>query len=94
MTPKQLVSAHEDSFEMGGYFIVNGLEKIIRMLIVQRRNYPMALIRSAFTKRGSSYSNYGVTIRAVRADQTSLGNTLHYLTNGSCNLRFQLNRQV
>ena len=25
--------------EWGGYFIVNGIEKILRMLILQRRNY-------------------------------------------------------
>jgi len=25
--------------EMGGYFILNGIERIVRMLIMQRRNY-------------------------------------------------------
>jgi len=25
--------------EMGGYFIVNGIERVVRMLIMQRRNY-------------------------------------------------------
>jgi len=30
---------------MGGYFICNGLERIIRCLIAQRRHYIMALRR-------------------------------------------------
>lgn len=43
MTPTQLYKAKEETEEFGGYFIVNGIEKIIRMLIVPRRNYPMAI---------------------------------------------------
>lgn len=32
--PEDMVSLHEDAGEFGGYFILNGIEKIIRMLIV------------------------------------------------------------
>ena len=39
MKPKELVKHHEEVEEMGGYFIINGIEKIARMLIMQRRNY-------------------------------------------------------
>lgn len=39
MAPRQLIDAGEECEEMGGYFIVNGLEKIIRLLIVTRRNH-------------------------------------------------------
>lgn len=38
MNQQQLVSHSEEPNELGGYFIINGLEKIIRMLIVPRRN--------------------------------------------------------
>ena len=51
-SPDQLVKAKEESEELGGYFIVNGIEKIIRMLQVNRRNYPMAIKRGAFKNRG------------------------------------------
>lgn len=34
LTPQELVEHHEDCNEFGGYFIVNGNEKIIRMLII------------------------------------------------------------
>jgi len=37
---------------MGGYFVVNGLEKLIRLLIVNRRNYVLGITRPSFTKRG------------------------------------------
>ena len=39
LSPKELVKHHEEVQEWGGYFIVNGNEKIIRMLIMPRRNY-------------------------------------------------------
>ncbi|KAG8532640.1 DNA-directed RNA polymerase I subunit RPA2 [Bacidia gigantensis] len=87
-TPAQLVQAKEDSEELGGYFIVNGNEKLIRMLILQRRNYPMAIIRGSFLKRGPSYSTFGMQIRSVRPDQTSQTNVLHYLSDGNATFRF------
>lgn len=67
---------------------MNGNEKLIRMLIVSRRNYPMAIIRSSFIKRGASYTKYGVQIRSVRPDQTSQTNVLHYLSDGNVTFRF------
>ncbi len=48
---------------MGGYFICNGIERIIRLLVQQRRHYIMALRRSAFRKRGSNYTDLGTLIR-------------------------------
>lgn len=73
---------------MGGYFIVNGNEKLIRLLNVPKRNHPLALIRSSFANRGSTYTQYGVQIRSARPDQTTLTNVLHYLTDGNVMLRF------
>lgn len=88
MAPAELVAHKEELDEMGGYFIVNGIEKLIRMLIVQRRNHPMALIRPSFANRGAAYTKYGVQIRCVRPDQTSQTNVLHYLDDGSVTFRF------
>ncbi|KAK6458367.1 DNA-directed RNA polymerase I [Scheffersomyces xylosifermentans] len=87
-SPAELVAQKEESDEVGGYFIVNGIEKLIRMLIVQRRNHPMALIRPSFGNRGASYSKYGIQIRSVRPDQTSQTNVLHYLNDGNVTFRF------
>ncbi len=51
--------------EMGGYFICNGIERIIRMLIQQRRHYIMALRRSAYHKRGNNYTDAATLIRCA-----------------------------
>ncbi|CAK45911.1 uncharacterized protein An11g01770 [Aspergillus niger] len=87
-TPSELVEHKEESEELGGYFIVNGNEKLIRMLVVGKRNYPMAIIRGSFVRRGHTYTKYGVQIRSVRPDQTSQTNVLHYLTDGNLTFRF------
>ena len=88
LSPNELVKNKEESDELGGYFIINGIEKLIRMLIVQRRNHPMAIIRPSFSNRGASYSQYGIQIRSVRPDQTSQTNVLHYLNDGEVTFRF------
>ncbi|KAF9584296.1 DNA-directed RNA polymerase I subunit rpa2 [Lunasporangiospora selenospora] len=91
--PKELVRHHEESEEFGGYFLVNGIEKLIRLLIVPRRNHVIALIRPSFTNRGPTYSHYGTAIRCTRLDQTSQTNTVHYLTDGGSMLRFAWRKQ-
>ncbi|GAM85558.1 hypothetical protein ANO11243_035650 [Dothideomycetidae sp. 11243] len=88
LSPKELVNKREETEELGGYFIVNGIEKLVRMLIVNRRNYPMAIVRPSFVNRGPTYSKYGIQIRSVRPDQTSQTNVLHYLNDGNVTFRF------
>lgn len=88
MSPAQLVEHKEEAEELGGYFVINGIEKVIRMLIVQRRNHPMAIVRPSFVNRGASYTPYGLQIRSVRPDQTSQTNVLHYLNDGNVSFRF------
>jgi DNA-directed RNA polymerase I subunit RPA2 len=88
-----LVRHHEEPEEFGGYFIVNGNERLIRYLILPRRNHVIALTRPSFQNRGPSYTPYAVQIRCVRPDQTSVTNTLHYLANGSAMLRFSWRKQ-
>ena len=87
-SPARLVQCKEESEEFGGYFIVNGNEKLIRLLVLPKRNFPTAIVRSSFTKRGPTYSEYAVQIRSVRPDQTSQSNVLHYLNDGNVIFRF------
>lgn len=87
-SPALLVKKKEESEELGGYFIVNGIEKIIRLLLVNRRNFPMATNRPSFTNRGPSYTPYGIIVRSVRPDETSQTNVLHYLNDGNVTFRF------
>jgi len=91
--PPFLIQHHEDSVDMGGYFIVNGIERLIRLLIVPRRNHPTAIIRPSFAKRGPTYTHFGVQMRSVRPDITSQTFTLHYCTDGMVTLRFSFRKQ-
>ncbi|KAK5131579.1 DNA-directed RNA polymerase I subunit RPA2 [Meristemomyces frigidus] len=88
LSPKELVNRREETEELGGYFVVNGIEKLVRMLIVNRRNFPMAIIRPSFENRGATYTKYGLQIRSVRPDQSSQTNVLHYLSDGNVTFRF------
>ncbi|KAI6100213.1 hypothetical protein F5141DRAFT_1009448 [Pisolithus sp. B1] len=89
----ELVRRHEEPEEFGGYFIINGNERLIRYLILPRRNHVISLIRPSFANRGPSYTQHAVQIRCVRPDQSSVTNTLHYLSNGSAMLRFSWRKQ-
>lgn len=93
MSAAELVRHHEEPEEFGGYFVINGNERLIRYLILPRRNHVISLIRPSFANRGPSYTPYAVQIRCVRPDQTSVTNSLHYLSNGSAMLRFSLRKQ-
>ncbi|KAL1817703.1 hypothetical protein ACET3Z_020277 [Daucus carota] len=86
--PKKLVSLKEEASEAGGYFILNGLERVIRLLILQKRNYPMSFVRSSFRDRREGYTDKAVVIRCVREDQSAVTVKLYYLSNGSARLGF------
>lgn len=86
--PKELVSYKEESHEMGGYFVLNGLERVARNLIVQKRNYPISVVRSSFRDRREGFTDNAVIIRCVREDQSSVTVKLYYLHNGSARLGF------
>ncbi|KAF9594003.1 hypothetical protein IFM89_026715 [Coptis chinensis] len=85
---ERLVAYREEPTEMGGYFIVNGLERLIRFLIMPKRNYPMNVERDSFRERQDGYTNKAVIIRCVRNDQSSVTNKLYYLQSGSARLGF------
>ncbi|XP_049584732.1 DNA-directed RNA polymerase I subunit RPA2 [Syngnathus scovelli] len=88
MAPQQLVQHHEEAEEMGGYFIVNGIEKVIRMLIMPRRNYPIAVSRAKWKSRGNGYTQYGLSMRCMKENHTAINMHLHYLENGTIMLNF------
>ena len=73
--------------EFGGYFIINGNERIIRMLILTKRNYPIAFMRPTFINRDKNFTPYACLMRCVREDLSAQSVTLHYLSDGSCTLR-------
>ena len=92
LSPRQLVEKKEEAHEFGGTFICNGIERVIRMLQVPRRNHPMAIERSAFSKKGPLFTTKGCAIRCGRPDMTSITLTLHYLNDGSVTVRFMMDK--
>ncbi|XP_031556701.1 DNA-directed RNA polymerase I subunit RPA2-like [Actinia tenebrosa] len=94
LSPEELVRHHEEAEEAGGYFIINGIEKIIRMLILPRRNYPLALVRSTWKNRGPLYTEYGIQMRSVRKDETAVNMVLHYLSDGSVTMAFGFQKEL
>ncbi|PVD31138.1 hypothetical protein C0Q70_10416 [Pomacea canaliculata] len=94
LTPKDLIRHGEEAEEMGGYFIVNGQEKIVRMLVLQRRNFPLCLKRPSWKTRGSDFTEYGIIMRCVRADQSASNMFLHYIQNGTVMVGFTYNKEI
>jgi DNA-directed RNA polymerase I subunit RPA2 len=71
LKPMQLIAKGEHAEEWGGYFIIGGHERLIRMLQMTRRNYPFSVTRTSWKKRGNLFSDLGVMIRCVKDDQTA-----------------------
>ncbi|XP_060043317.1 DNA-directed RNA polymerase I subunit RPA2 isoform X2 [Erinaceus europaeus] len=94
LPPKALIEHHEEAEEMGGYFIINGIEKVIRMLIMPRRNFPIAMIRPKWKNRGPGYTQYGVSMHCVREEHSAINMNLHYLENGTVMLNFIYRKEL
>uniref|UniRef100_A0A1B6CSM5 DNA-directed RNA polymerase subunit beta n=1 Tax=Clastoptera arizonana TaxID=38151 RepID=A0A1B6CSM5_9HEMI len=88
LKPSELIARGEHADEWGGYFIVKGHERLVRMLQMTRRNHPIAVKRSTWKQRGSLFSEYGILMRCVSEDHTSTNNVLHFVTDGSAKLMF------
>jgi len=92
MTSAQLVHHGEECDECGGFFVVNGNERLIRLLIVPRRNHVLGLSRPSYKNRGPDYTQFATVIRSTRSDNTSLTVGLHLLTTGAAKLRVTIRK--
>ncbi|XP_020522077.1 DNA-directed RNA polymerase I subunit 2 isoform X2 [Amborella trichopoda] len=90
--PENMASYREEATEMGGYFICNGLERVVRILNVTKRNYPMCLERSFFRNQGLGYTDKAIVMRCEREDLSSVTVRLYYLESGSARLGFSIRR--
>jgi DNA-directed RNA polymerase I subunit RPA2 len=88
LSPTQLVARKEDPDERGGYFVINGNEKVCRLLIQPKTNHILAVTRGAFQNRGPLYSKFATQMRCMREDLTTQTISLHYRRDGTCWLRF------
>lgn len=93
MKPTELVNHGEDVNDPGGYFIVNGSKKVLRLLTSQRRNYPIAIIRDTWRQKQKDFSDKGLILLSVAKDETTTTNILHYLNTGCAKLQFYVNKR-
>ncbi|XP_048792652.1 DNA-directed RNA polymerase I subunit RPA2 [Lagopus muta] len=94
LSPQELIQHHEEEEEMGGYFIINGLEKVIRMLIMPRRNFPLAMTRHKWKNRGPGFTEYGVVLHCVKDEHSAINMNLHYLENGCVMVNFIFQKEL
>lgn len=80
LSAKKLIQHGEQENEWGGYFIIKGKERLMRLLLNPRRNYPIAIKRSSWKNRDRNFSDIGVMIRCVLEDQTSVVSVKLYLS--------------
>lgn len=66
MSPTEMVKAGEDLDELGGYFIINGNERVLRFVIQQKTNYPIALKRESFRNREIFATDLAILLRSQR----------------------------
>ncbi|MFH4973590.1 hypothetical protein AB6A40_000299 [Gnathostoma spinigerum] len=94
LTREELLARGEESSEKGGYFICKGTEKVIRLLVANRRNYPLAVIRKSWREKGPLFTEYAIMMRCVRENHSASLLTLHYLENGAISVAIQYRREI
>lgn len=92
LTPGQLLAAGEEEYELGGYFVVNGLEKVLRMVIVPRRHHVLAVRRAPNAARGAGFTDASVSMRCGRPDTATATLHLHALASGAVTVRVLVRR--
>lgn len=90
--PDKLTEYNEDEQEVGGYFIVNGLEKILRNIIIPRKNYPIGIKRATFQNRRKDFSQYAVSIKSSNSKYLSQTLYLHYTLDGGVYLSLMIKK--
>jgi DNA-directed RNA polymerase I subunit RPA2 len=91
-SPAEMLAASEEQYELGGFFVVNGAEKLLRMIVVPRANAVLSVRRSANTSRGPLYTETSVSIRSMRKDLSTTTMHLHYLRTGGATVRVTVGR--
>jgi DNA-directed RNA polymerase beta subunit len=92
LSPLKLIEHGEEPHELGGYFIVNGNEKIIRMTVLQRRHTIVAQVRESFKKRGAGFTTFATAFRSVADDQSAVTLQCHFMREGGVLFRVMIKR--
>lgn len=58
LSEDNMVQAGEERLERGGYFICKGSEKVVRLLVGNKRNFPLALVRPSSKEKGKMFTEF------------------------------------
>lgn len=89
-TRDQLVALGEEEYEFGGTFIVNGSEKVSRMVLVPRTNHAISTRRSKNEARGTLFSDLSLSYRSMRKDLSTQTLHFHFLRSGAVRARVMI----
>lgn len=89
---KELVALGEEEYEVGGTFIVNGSERIIRLVVVPRPNHAVSAQRDKNRLRGQMFTDLSLSYRSMRRDLSTFTLHLHFMRSGSVRLRLAIDR--
>jgi DNA-directed RNA polymerase I subunit RPA2 len=92
LNEEQLVQHKEDARELGGYFIINGNERLLRLIIAKRRNTVFAEKKGFFQDKANNFTSYGAFMRCARADNSAVNLRAHYTTEGKVMVSFYHNK--
>ena len=88
-TPGELANVfYEEGREPGGYFIMSGNERVLRMVLVARGNHPITIERASFSNKGPSFTSKCVYVRSVKRSGVAVPNYLYMLLSGKIILSF------
>lgn len=89
----QLVAMGEEEYEVGGTFIVQGYEKVIRQVNIPRSNHAISSNRESNANRGPLFTQIALSYRSMRKDMTSFTLHFHLLRSGSVRVRVTIMRR-
>ncbi|CAN8074280.1 unnamed protein product [Agarophyton chilense] len=89
---KELRELGEEEYEAGGFFIVNGAEKVLRLVVVPRSNHPVSVSRDANESRGAMFTKLSISLRSMRRDLTTFTLHAHLFRSGAVRVRITIDR--
>lgn len=88
---QNLYEAGEDPREPGGYFIVDGYDRMVRFHVAQKRNFVFVHKKKS---KDSAYTDYSVSIRSVSEEQIGQKNEIKYCVDGNMHFKVYVNKRV
>jgi len=90
MTREEQISSKEEDNDIGGYFIMGGIEKLCRLVQIQKKNIPYGIYRPQINKRIKELTAHAVGFKSTKRDGTASLFTVHYGTDHSVKIKIRV----